>query len=103
MNIDQTTQDAEFCEALAATYRKSVSDKTLTAICEDQAKRYDRLAGYARKAAYTPQRELVELREENERLSANLKHATRENAQLRAAWELFGAAVKEQSAIKEVT
>lgn len=69
-NADQITQDAEYCDAVAAEYRKGVTDKTVSAACEYNAQRFDRLAGYARKAAYPPQSEIVRLREENERLTA---------------------------------
>lgn len=62
MNNEQTYQDAEYCEQISAEYRKGVKDKIVAAACEANAQRFDRLARYARKATYTPQREIVELR-----------------------------------------
>ncbi|NCB52214.1 MAG: hypothetical protein EOM54_10075 [Clostridia bacterium] len=63
MNAEQIYKDAEYCEQISPEYRRGVKDKTVAAACEINAQRFDRLAAYARKAAYPPQRELVELRD----------------------------------------
>ncbi|NCB52266.1 MAG: hypothetical protein EOM54_10345 [Clostridia bacterium] len=90
MNAEQIYKDAEYCEQIAAEYRRGVKDKTVAAACEINARRFDRLAAYARRAAYPPQREIVELRDKLTEVTAERDALKKEAERKREpAWPPF--------------